>query len=174
MSSITSVNAMPHFSPLSRLQNELASEVQSGAISTDDQSALSAALTDIDSQMRTQAPTDGSPPSRGDMKTKINNLIDGEVSAGKLTSTQADELKNVFSNAFKGGPGGPGGPNGSSGGDSDELASGTTTSTDSDIAQVMSDFLKLLQDLQGGSSSYSSKGDSLIAQVQSLIVNYQA
>jgi hypothetical protein len=116
MASISSFGALPQsFSPLSRLQSELASEVSSGTISSGDQSALSSALTDINSAMQSQAPSAGSPPSPGAMKSKIDSLIDGEVKDGKLTSAQADELKNVFAQAFQGGPGGSGGPGGPGG-----------------------------------------------------------
>ena len=37
-------------------------------------------------------------------KSKIDNLIAGEVSSGKLTSAQATELQGVFQAAFAGGP----------------------------------------------------------------------
>ena len=40
--------------------------------------------------------------------------------------------------------------------------------------QVLSDFLKLLQDSQGSTSSCGANGDSLVSQIQSLILNYQA
>ncbi len=172
MSSIASTTALPQSfsSPLTRLQDELSSEVSSGAISADDQSALSSALTDIDNGLKADRSSGGAPPAPGDIKSKINDLIANEVSDGKLTSDQADELKNVFAQTFKNGPGGPGGPGGPDGG-----ASGTQdASGNSDVSQVLSDFLKLLQDSQGSSSSYGSNGDSLISQIQSLIVNYQA
>ena len=48
MSSISSAVGAQSFSPLTQLQNELSSEVSSGAIGSSDQGALSAALTDID------------------------------------------------------------------------------------------------------------------------------
>jgi len=47
-------------SPRESLQNELLSEVSSGTISADDQDALSAALDDIDSTLRSQRPEPGS------------------------------------------------------------------------------------------------------------------
>ena len=104
MTSISSATSQ-QFSPLSRLQSELASEVSAGTISSDDQSALSSALTDIDSAMKSgAASSDGAPPSPDAMKAKIDGLIDGEVKDGKLTSAQAAELKNVFAQAFSGGP----------------------------------------------------------------------
>jgi hypothetical protein len=103
------------FSPLSRLQNELTSEVASGAIGSGDQPALSSALNDIDTALKSQTPSPGSPPSPGAIKAKIDDLIAGEVKGGKLTSAQADELKTVFAKAFQGGPSGPGGPHGPGG-----------------------------------------------------------
>ncbi|MGO9396543.1 MAG: hypothetical protein ACLP19_01695 [Xanthobacteraceae bacterium] len=102
-------------SPLITLQNELTSMVSSGTISSSDQSALSSALTDINSALQSDASS--SPPSPTDIKSKIDSLIAQEVQNGKLTSDQATELQSVFSNAFsQGGPGGPGGPGGASSG----------------------------------------------------------
>src|SRR5262245_61195309 len=118
MTSISSAGLASHAftSPRESLQNELLSEVSSGTISADDQDALSAALDDIDSTLRSQRPEPGSArPSPDEMKSKIDDLIAGEVQNGKLTSDQAEELKNVFAKAFShgGGPqGGPGGPGG--------------------------------------------------------------
>jgi hypothetical protein len=204
MTSISSATSQ-QFSPLSRLQSELASEVSAGTVSSDDQSALSSALTDIDSAMKSGASSsDGAPPSPDAMKAKIDGLIAGEVKDGKLTSAQADELKNVFAQAFSGGPGGaggPGGPGGAGGGggtsqtssdpadtngdgtvsaaeqaayDAKNATSSDSNSTKSDTDKLVQDFLKLLQDSNGSASSYSTGGDSLKAQIQSLIVNYQA
>lgn len=202
MTSISSATSQ-QFSPLSRLQSELASEVSAGTISSDDQSALSSALTDIDSAMKSGAASDGTPPSPDAMKAKIDSLIDGEVKDGKLTSAQAAELKNVFAQAFSGGPGGaggPGGPGGAGGGggagktstdpaDTNEdgtvsaaeqaaydakSATSSDSSSSSDTAKLVQDFLKLLQGSNGSASSYGTDGDSLKAQIESLIVNYQA
>jgi hypothetical protein len=186
MTSISSTFAAQSFSPLSRLQDELTSEVSSGTISSSDQNALSAALSDIDSQLKSQMQSAGSgqPPSPTDMQSKINDLIAGEVTNGKLTSAQANELKNVFANAFQHGPGGAGGPPpggpppgaGGAGGDGSggSNAAGSTSTTSSDASKLLQDFLKLIQDSQSSSSSYGTDGNSLAAQMQSLIVNYQA
>lgn len=122
----------------------------------------------------------GKPPAPGDMQSKINDLISNEVSDGKLTSDQAAELKNVFAQTFQNGPGGPGGPGGQGGPDTPGGPGGgaggssAASSSNSDVSQVLSDFLKLLQDSQGGSSSYGASGDSLISQIQSLVVNHSA
>ena len=98
------------FSPLSRLQNELTSEVTTGAIGSGDQPALSSALNEIDTALKSNAPSPSAPPSPNSIKAKIDDLIAGQVKDGKLTSAQADELKTVFAKAVQGGPGGPGGP----------------------------------------------------------------
>ena len=195
MSSISSAVGAQSFSPLTQLQNELSSEVSSGAISSSDQGALSAALTDIDLELKSemQSASGTQPPSPGDVQSKIDSLIANEVSNGKLTSAQADELKNVFAKAFKGGPhgaggppaGGPGGVGGDADGDGDGSSSNATSSTstsstssssgstNSNASQVLQDFLKLLQNSQGSSASYSTGGNSLASQIQSLLVNYQ-
>ena len=113
MTSISSIGGYQPQSPLDALENELSSEVSSGAISSSDQGALSTALTDINNTLQSDASSSSSP---GDIKTKINDLIQQEVQNGTLTSSQATELQNVFSNTFSqaGGPGGhgggPGGP----------------------------------------------------------------
>jgi hypothetical protein len=107
MSSISSVaSARP--SPLELLQNELASEVSSGAVGASDQQALSTALKDVDSTLSSQTAQASSSSSPADMQSKIETLIDGEVDKGTLTTAQASELKNIFSNALQAGGGGPG------------------------------------------------------------------
>jgi hypothetical protein len=107
MTSISATSGSGYLSPLQQLQAELQSEVNSGAISSSDQSALSAALTDINSSLQAGSasnPGGGTNSPPGDLKTKIDNLIAGEVSSGKLTSAQATELQGVFQAAFAGGP----------------------------------------------------------------------
>lgn len=179
MSAIASATAS-QFSPLSRLKSELASEVSAGTVNSADQSALSSALDDIDSAMQANKPSAGSArPSRDEMQSKISDLIDGEVSSGKLTSDQADELKNVFSSAFKGGPGGPGGAGGPPPGPPPSGVAGSSdssssTSSSGDVSKMLSDFLQTLMDSNSKSSSYGASGDSLTSQLQSLIVDYQA
>src|SRR5262249_35431266 len=119
MTSISAASSQPAYqSPLERLQNELQSEVSAGTIGSNDQDALSSALDDIDQALQSQRQSDqasGTRPSRSEMKSKIDDLIAQEVQNGKLTSDQADELKNVFAKTFQHGPGGAGGPGGPGG-----------------------------------------------------------
>src|SRR4029450_6221953 len=118
MTSISAAPAQTYQSPLQKLQDEVLSEVKSGAIKSSDQDALASALTDIDSAMQASRAGDqasGTRPSPADMKSKIDDLINGEVSSGKLTSDQATELQGIFKAAFANGPGGAGGPGGPGG-----------------------------------------------------------
>ena len=111
----TSTTSSTYQTPLQKLEAELQTEVSNGTISSSDESALSSALQDIDSAMQSSASGDqssGTKPSASDMQSKINDLIQNEVSSGKLTSDQASELQNVFTNTFANGPGGAGGPGG--------------------------------------------------------------
>ena len=115
MTSISAASARTYQSPLQKLQDELLSEVKSGAIKSSDQDALASALTDINSAMQASRASDqasGTRPSPDGLKSKIDDLIAGEVSSGKLTSDQATELQGIFKAAFANGPGGAGGPGG--------------------------------------------------------------
>jgi len=99
MTSISAASAGNYQSPLQRLQQQLQSDVSDGTISSSDQSALSTALTDIDTALQSSRSSDqssGTRPSKDEMKSKVDDLIANEVSNGTLTSDQADELKNVF------------------------------------------------------------------------------
>jgi hypothetical protein len=197
MTSISPTNYQQQ-SPLSLLQNELTSQVSSGTISSSDQSALSSALTDINSAL--QGTSSSSRPSPSDMKSKIDSLIAQEAQNGKLTSNQATELQNVFSSAFsKGGPGGPGGaggpggpppggPGGASGsGSSDSSSSSDSTSSTSDsdsssssdssstnsTVNLLKDFLKRIRESTSTTTSYAANGQTTSVSSAS-IVNYQS
>src|SRR5438067_5542970 len=185
MTSISAASVNTYQSPLQKLQDELLSEVNSGAISSSDKDALSAALTDIDSAMqasRASDQTSGTRPSPDQLKSKIDDLIAGEVSSGKLTSDQATELQGVFKAAFangpggEGGPGGPGGPRGPGGpgggqgpqggpppADGSSASDGSSSSSDtSSVDDILKQFLELLQKSlsASSSSSYSANGST--------------
>jgi hypothetical protein len=188
MTSISAAAVNTYQSPLQKLQDELLSEVNSGAISSSDKDALSAALTDIDSAMqasRTSDQASGTRPSPDQLKSKIDDLIAGEVSSGKLTSDQATELQGVFKAAFANGPGGaggaggpppggPGGPPPADGASSIDDSSSSTTSID----DILKQFLQSLQESLSASSStsYGATGSSSTssASFSALLIDYQS
>src|ERR1700722_14458497 len=109
MTSISATSGTNYLSPLQLLQNELQTEASSGAISSTDQSALSSVLNDINSSLQNNSPstsTGGANASPGDLKSKIDTLIAGEVSSGNLTRDRATERQGTFAAAFANGSGG--------------------------------------------------------------------
>lgn len=183
MSTLSSIG-MPQsvLAPRDRLQNELLSEVQSGAVAAADQAALGSALDSIDQALSGAGAADRAsgkaPPSPSEMQAKIAGLIADQVDAGTLTSDQADTLATIFDNAFSGGPGGPGGPGGGGGpggpggggpggaggpppggpppgSGSDESSD---TSSDSTITDILAEFLAALQKATGTETGYDATG----------------
>ena len=175
--------------PLQQLQDQLQAEVNSGAISSSDQGALSSALNDINSSLQSNppaAPAGGTSSSPGDLKSKIDSLIANEVSSGKLTSDQATELQGVFKAAFAadsagggvaGGPAGPGlpapggsdaagrahhGHHGGGHGAAPPADSSSSSDSTSSAADILQQFLQSLQNsLSGASSSpYGATGST--------------
>jgi hypothetical protein len=187
MTSISAISSSSYQSPLQKLQAELQAEINSGTIGSSDQDALSSALTDIDSSLQSSRASDstgGTRPSPDDLKSKIDDLIAGEVSSGKLTSDQATELQGVFKAAFASGPGGAGGPRGGPGGPppTDSASSTDSTSSSSDTTSandILQQFLQSLQESLSASSStsYSAAGTSGTGSTSStfsaLLIDYQ-
>lgn len=192
MTSISATSSNAYLSPLQKLQDELQAEVNSGAISSSDQGALSSALTDIDSSLKSRsadASAGGANSSPGDLKSKIDGLIANEVSSGKLTSDQATELQGVFKAAFANGADGAIGPGSASAahhghhghhGDpppADGSSATDSTSSSSSTNNILQQFLQSLQDsLSASSSSYSATGASdpgSSPSFQALLINYQ-
>jgi len=182
MTSISSTQ-YSHFSPRAMMDSKISQAVSAGTISTDDQSAFSTALDSIDSSLEA-ARTSGTRPS-GDIKSKVDSLIDEQVKSGKLTDDQADELKTLFAqgpgSADKAsgtgdvggmggprGPGGPGGPppcGGASSGEDEEEDDDETTTTEDATAQIdaLMAFLEKLREtlssgVYGDSGSTTSSG----------------
>jgi hypothetical protein len=187
MTSISAASSNTCQSPLQKLQDELLSEVNSGAISSSDKDALSAALTDIDSAMQASRASDqasGTRPSPDQLKSKIDDLIAGEVSSGKLTSDQATELQGVFKAAFANGPGGAGGPPPGGGPGGPPPADGASSSEDSSsssttsIDDILKQFLQSLQESLSASSStsYGATGTSSSSSTSfsALLIDYQS
>lgn len=192
MTSISAAASSSYLSPLQQLQKELQSEVTAGKITSSDQEALSAALSDIDASLQSSRASDsagGTRPSPGDMKSKIDDLIAGEVSSGKLTSDQATELKGVFEAAIANGPGGAGGPGGPRGGgpsgpppaDDTSSTDGTDSASDTTSAEdLLQQFLQLLQESlsAASSNSYGATGTSSASgstsSFSALLIDYQS
>jgi hypothetical protein len=189
MTSISAASSSAYLSPQQKLQDELQAELNSGAIGSSDQDALSSALTDIGSSLQSSRASDqtsGAKPSDG-LKSKIDDLIAGEVSSGKLTSDQATELQGVFKAAFAGGAGGSGGAHGAHGGhggpppaDSSSSADGTDSSSGATSADdILQQFLQSVQDSLTASSSspYSATGSTAASDSTSsfsaLLIDYQ-
>ncbi|OAF12831.1 hypothetical protein [Bradyrhizobium neotropicale] len=167
MTSISALSHHHHASPLKRLQDELQAEVSSGAINSSDQSALASALSDIDSSLQSSSATDqssGSKSSPEAFKSKIDDLIQQEVSAGKLTDQQATELQGIFKAALSHGPDGAGGP-GEAGGPppagGPAPANGTArSSSGSSVVDLLQQFLDSLKGQLTDSTSSSTTGSS--------------
>lgn len=185
--SISSVSSNTTYqSPLQKLEAELQTEVSNGTISSSDQSALTSALKDIDSAIKSSQSSDssGTKLSPSDMQSKIDDLIQNEVSSGKLTSAQATELKGVFQSTFAQGAGGTGSSSStldaSSITSSSTSSSTATSSTDtSSISELLQQFLQALQSSLSSSSStsYNASGTSTTSdntsQLQAILIDYK-
>lgn len=179
MTSITSTqthHAMT--SPRERLQKELESEISSGTIQAGDGTALASALDQIDQALQASRPTGGSaqsaPPKPEEMQAKIDDLIDGQVDDGSLTSDQADALKQLFANAApKGGPVGPGGPPPPDG-EADTASASSSDSSKTDIAKLLEDFLKQLQDKKTETTGYGTTGTTTASSAAALVLDTTA
>jgi len=184
MTSIAAASGSNYLTPLQKLQAELQSEINSGAINSSDQTALSSALTDISSALESgsvSAPAGGPNLPPGDLKSKIDNLIAGEVSGGKLTSAQATELQNVFKATFAD-PAAHDSHHGSPAA-TDTTSSADSTSGSSNTSSAGGILQQLLQSLQNSlssssSSSYSASGtlgpgNASTTSVSALLIDYQ-
>lgn len=168
MTSISSMTQRPD--PRAQMDARIAAAASAGSISSDDQSALSSALDTIDSSLASDRASGGKP---GDMKDRVNGLIDSQAESGALTDDQAEELKSFFAQGPGGGQGGPGGPQGvggpppgpppsGAGASDDDSTDGTETTTQISEAaarqlEAMTAFLQKLRDAAtSGSATYGS------------------
>ena len=176
MTSISAASSSLYQSPLQKLQQELQAELTSGKISSGDQDALSSALDSIDQSMQADrgSASGGVRPAPDDMKSKIDDLIGAQVSSGKLTSDQADELKGVFEAAFADGPDGARGAGGPPPSDRSD-----DSDSSSDVSDIMQQFLNSLkQSLEASTSNaYSATGTTAsgaTASFTALLVDYKS
>jgi hypothetical protein len=172
------------YQSVSPLLRELSSQVSAGRISSADQGKLSTALDSIGSALDSDQAS--GTLSTGDLKSRVSALLDGYVQDGTLSSTQAQQVKDVFEGARPSGPGpsgGPSGPGPSGGpGGGKERPAPTEASDDSsdtgdisDTTDILLEFLKAVQSSQTSktSSSYNSTGTSGSSSY-SLLLNYIA
>ncbi|WP_342360080.1 hypothetical protein [Terrarubrum flagellatum] len=163
MTSIAS-SAFAQYSPLSRLQAQLSSDITAGSIKASDQTALSAALQSIDASLqadRASQSASSSAPDKSGFQSKIDSLIQSQVDSGALTSDQATELKKVFSETFsKHGAG-----HHHRGGGSQ------SASNDSSSGGLLQQFLDQLKSSTSTSTSYGANGASSTPDPLSLLIN---
>lgn len=151
MSSIASALSQSFSSPLDRLKTQLGSSLSAGTVPASDAAALSGALDGIDAALHPKR------PDPAGMQARIASLIGDQVKAGTLTSDQADELRQVFADAFQGGGGETGadqGPDGS--------------------ASLIADFVKQIQDGLGKGPAYGSGGEASQSGALSVLIDYKA
>lgn len=182
MTSSISSNAMSmqRLSPLAMLQKNLVSEISSGKINSSDQDALSSALQTIDDSMRSSR--SGGKPSPTEGKAKVEGMIDDMVSSGKLTDSQATELKQLFEDTFAGGPGGVQGRNGPppppppSDEESSEDCTTSATSTADSTEALMQMLQELMQKLSENLSSkaYGTNGKTTTGSASALFIDIAA
>lgn len=168
---MTSISSnVQRFDPRAQMDARISAAASAGSISSEDQDALSSALDTIDSSLSADRASGGKP---GEMKTKIDSMIDAQVKSGALTDDQAEELKGFFAQGPDGGQGGPGGPGGpqaaggpppSNDSDSDDDSTDGTASAQTPISEAaarqleaMTAFLQKLRDTAAsGSGTYGS------------------
>lgn len=198
MSTISATSAAIHTSPKQRILDTIASQASTGKISSTDQTALTSAVDDIDSDLSSSSASGSSATAQrlspSDLKSRIDDLIGNEVSNGTLTSDQAATLKSVFAKGSHGGHGGAGGigdgpppgpPPSAQGSDDgsfddstsaivssqDDASSGTSTSA----SDLLASFIKQLQATQSQTSTYSSSGSNGGSKLTSaILLNFEA
>lgn len=178
MTSISSNYAA--MSPRDRLQTQLLSEVSAGTISSGDQSALSSALDSIDKSLSADRAGQSGPPAPGDIKAKIDSLIQGQVDSGGLTTDQAKELKQLFADTFgaqghhrahgAGHPPPP--PSDDSQADSASSSSSSANGLGADASDILQQFLDLLKNSNSATVSYSADGSKSDSKTLSLLINF--
>ena len=181
-------------SPLQKLQDELLSEVNSGAISSSDQDALSSALTDIDSSLQSSRASDQASGTqtlarrsevedrRPDRRRSFQRQADqrsGHRTAGRLQGRLRQRPRRRWRSP--GGPGGAGGPPPGGPPPSDDASSSddTSSSSSTSIDDILKQFLQSLQESLSASSStsYGATGttsSSSSASFSALLIDYQS
>ena len=160
MTSISNNSAA--MSPADRMQLALQAAVSAGTVKSTDQSALSSALTNIDTSLQS-----GSPPAPGtdpaSIKTKVSSLIDDQVSSGTLTDDQATELKQVFAQATAKMGGHGGHHHMHVGGSASSADPNDPTSSTNPIDALFSDLASAIDGVLGTSATTGTSGTTAVA-----------
>ena len=93
---MTAITSGMGVSPSDRIKQQLAAAIASGNVKAGDKGAVSGALDDIGAAMDASAPT-----RRAANQDKIGDLIDKQVSDGKLSEDQAADIKALFADAMQ-------------------------------------------------------------------------
>lgn len=147
------------WSPLNRVQDQLQRAVSKGTVKTEDQDALSAAISDISAQLQAggAGSTAAAATNGQTARPKIDDLISGEISSGKLTADQASELKSVFAQTAQRMHGHRHGPpppsNDDSGDDGDSAAAPVTQASFVDFIKKLETALTASVDAVSGSNA---------------------
>lgn len=176
---MTSISSSQFTSPRAMMDSRISAAVSAGSIDTEDQEALGKALDAIDATLSASR-TSGARPS-GDMKARMDSLIDQQVEAGMLTDEQAEELKELFAAGPAGGAQGPGGMGGPGGppppppSDTDEDNDETLDATEA-AAKQLDAIMAFLETLRNSLSSglYGESGTTSGGGNAGLVVDTQA
>ncbi|KQT85010.1 hypothetical protein ASG51_00170 [Methylobacterium sp. Leaf465] len=168
------------------MASTISSELSAGALSGTDATALTSALTAIDTGLSASssgkaaggAATARDPASLTD---RIDGLIADQVSAGTLTDDQAGALKSLFASGGQstrasqadgareagGPPPGPP-PDGAASGSDDGTTNGSATRAS--VSDLLSSFIKQLQSVQATGSAYGANGTNRTSSASSALV----
>jgi len=186
-------------SPRMMMDRRIESAVSAGSISDVDQTAMESALDNIDSALSSSGSEISGKLDPKDMKSRIDSLIEDQVSSGTLTEEQASQLQALFqqgppsasgssssgesdSMALGGvrgprGPGGPPPPPPSTGEDETDEDSSTTTGAQATAMDRLNSLIAFLENLRSsmGSDTYGASATSSSSSDNSgLVVNATA
>jgi hypothetical protein len=184
--------------PKTQMSDTISSALSAGTLSGTDATALTNALSSIDSSLSADrtASSSTTTPAKLDpssMKDRIDSLISDQVSSGALTSDQATELTNLFSShgqstqtsdaaSDDGGLSGVGGPPpgpppgaSGSGGTTDRASSAAPRgSSGASTDDLLSTFIQQLQSSQSGSAGYGAGGTNTGTNISALLFDFQS
>lgn len=182
--------------PQTRMSDTISRELSAGTISSTDATALTSALSAIDSNLspdRTGATSSSGGTIQAQLdpsslKDRLDNLISGQVSSGALTGDQATELKTLFSShgqstqtsdaaSGAGGPlpGLPPGPppnDAAAGRATEGTSSGSSGSMSTN--DLLSTFIQQIQSSQSVSPGYGASATSTGTNIPALLFDFRS